>query len=168
MRNRDRFLCGVCGEPTTTRAAGSVAGVRLDEATCRERFEGARSGQLATVGLNAWPHIVPVTFAVLGDAVAIGIDQKPKTTSTNLRRLRNIAENDRVALLCDRYSDDWGQLWWVRADGHAALLAEGPDRDRAVDALVTRYSQYASDPPRGPVIWVSVARWSGWSYAPAR
>jgi PPOX class probable F420-dependent enzyme len=107
---------------------------------------------------------VPVTFAMFDDVVVIGIDQKPKTT-LNLRRLRNIAENDRVSLLHDQYSDEWSRLWWVRADGRAEVLAEGPDRSRAVRELASRYDQYVDDPPRGPVIRVRVDRWSGWAYS---
>ncbi|GAB3159560.1 TIGR03668 family PPOX class F420-dependent oxidoreductase [Myceligenerans halotolerans] len=138
--------------------------MRLDEGTCRTRFAAARSATLATVGSDLWPHVVPVTFVAVEDVVFIGIDQKPKTT-TNLRRLRNIADNDRVSLLCDEYSDEWTRLWWVRADGHADVVATGPDHQSAVRHLQARYSQYVDDPPRGPVIRVNVSRWSGWSFS---
>ena len=63
--------------------------------------------RLATAGADGRPHLVPCTFAVDGSGrVVIGIDNKPKS-SGNLRRLRNIAENPRVSLLADHYSDDW-------------------------------------------------------------
>ena len=49
------------------------------------------------------------------------VDAKPKTT-TRLRRLSNIRGNHRVAVLADHYDEDWSALWWVRADGDAAIL----------------------------------------------
>jgi PPOX class probable F420-dependent enzyme len=135
--------------------------VRLDEGTCRARVAAARVGRLATVGADLRPHVVPVTYAVHGDEVFVGIDQKPKTT-TALKRLRNIAENERVAILVDEYDEDWTHLWWIRVDGVARVLADAPE---AVELLVAKYPQYEADPPRGPVIVVQVDGWSGWSYA---
>lgn len=138
--------------------------MKLDEAACRRRLSESRSAYLATVGVDLQPHVVPVTYAVDGDEIVIGIDQKPKTT-TNLKRLRNIVENPRVTVLCDEYDDDWTKLWWVRADGHATVVTEGDRWESAIDLLRARYPQYETDPPRGPVIVTRVDRWSGWSYA---
>lgn len=116
---------------------------------------------MATVGADLRPHVVPVTYAVHGDEVFIGIDQKPKTT-TDLKRLRNIAENERVAVLVDEYDEDWAHLWWVRVDGVARVLTA---EAAAVQLLVAKYPQYAEDPPRGPVIAIHADGWTGWSYA---
>ena len=55
------------------------------------------------------------------DHIYSAVDAKPKST-TDLRRLRNIRANPRVAVLADHYEDDWDGLWWVRADGQAAIL----------------------------------------------
>ena len=52
----------------------------------------------------------------------ITIDQKPKTTFTALKRLRNIAENPAVALVVDRYDEDWSLLGWVMLHGRAEIL----------------------------------------------
>jgi PPOX class probable F420-dependent enzyme len=136
--------------------------MRLDADTCRTRLAAAPVARLATTGADGRPHLVPVTYAVRGEQVIIGIDQKPKS-SYDLRRLRNIADNPRVAVLCDHYEDDWTRLWWVRADGTAAVLTAGAERDDAVAALVRKYPQYQADPPAGPVIMITVDRWSGWT-----
>lgn len=138
--------------------------MRLPTATCRDRLAAARSAHLATTGADLLPHVVPVTFALVDGEIAIAIDQKPKSTY-DLRRLRNIAENPHVALLCDEYDEDWTRLWWVRVDGTAEVLRGGPRRAEALEALVARYPQYAADPPRGPVIEITPQRWSGWAYA---
>ncbi len=72
---------------------------------------------------------MPFTFA-LGrpardrgprDRIYSAVDAKPKS-STDLRRLRNIRANPRVAVLADHYENDWARLWWVRADGRATIL----------------------------------------------
>jgi len=90
------------------------------------------------------------------------VDAKPKTT-TNLRRLRNIAADPRVAVLADHYEQDWAGLWWVRADGVASLLDRPADMAGPLQLLAARYPQYRASPPAGPVISIRVARWSGWA-----
>lgn len=155
--------------------------MRLDPDACRERLAAARSAVLATTGADRQPHLVPMTFALVpaarpprgaaaraAEEIVSVVDHKPKTT-TALRRLRNITENPRVAVLADRYDDDWSRLWWVRADGVASVVVPGGHGqqvwERAVEALTARYPQYRAQPPQGPVIRVVVERWSGWAYA---
>lgn len=132
---------------------------------CRERFGAARHAYLATADAQAFPHLVPVTFALLGpDEIAVVIDHKPKRQPDprRLRRLRNISANPHVAFLADHYEDDWQRLWWVRADATARIVATGSAHDRAVERLAARYAQYRSMRPTGPVILAAVGRWSGW------
>jgi PPOX class probable F420-dependent enzyme len=125
----------------------------------RARFASARVARLATADADGVPHIVPLVFALEGDTLFSAVDAKPKRT-VDLRRLRNVAANPRVALLADHYADeDWGALWWVRADGTGRVLDAAPG---AVALLRERYAQYRDAPPQGPVLAVEVARWSGW------
>ena len=162
--------------------------MRLDAASARQRFAGARVARLATASPDGRPHIVPFTFA-LGlvqaspvqpspvqagpvqaspvqagprDCIYSAVDAKPKA-STDLRRLRNIRANPRVAVLADHYEDDWGRLWWVRADGEAAILDDPAAMAPALALLAARYPQYRDQPPGGPVISIRVTRWSGWA-----
>lgn len=138
--------------------------MRLDSRQARDRFSRARVARLATVGETGAPHIVPVTFALRDDQVAIGIDHKPKST-TRLKRLRNIAAHPRVSLLADEYSETWEDLWWVRADGEASILhGDEPGRSHWWARLAERYPQYRDRSPDGPVIVVDVTHWSGWAY----
>jgi len=139
--------------------------VRLSAADARDRFIRSAVARLATVGSDGQPHAVPCTFAVDGtDLVVIGIDSKPKS-STHLRRLANIAQNPRVSLLADHYSDDWEQLWWARADGIAAIERSGPEHAAHWQQLRRKYPQYAGQALSGAVIAVRVESWTGWSYA---
>lgn len=132
-----------------------------DEA--RDRFAAARVARLATVGADGAPHLVPITFAVVGDTIVHAVDHKPKRTRA-LRRLDNIAANPAVSLLADRYDEDWRALWWVRADGTARIVDVGSAAGgAAVAALTERYAPYRDTPPAGPVVIVAVQRWRGWS-----
>ncbi len=136
--------------------------MNLDPAEARRRFAAAPVARLATVGPAGQPHLVPVTFAVDGDRVYTAVDAKPKTT-TDLRRLRNIAVDPRVAVLADHYEADWAALWWARADGTAVLLDRPADMAGPLRLLATRYPQYRASPPAGPVIRIQVTRWTGWA-----
>jgi PPOX class probable F420-dependent enzyme len=135
----------------------------LDAVQARERFAGARVARLATVGANAWPHIVPIVFALDEDVLYTAVDGKPKA-STALRRLDNIAANPEVAVLVDHYADDWTQLWWARADGIARVV-RGEAAQPGIRVLTERYEQYREQPPVGPWIEIRVDRWSGWQAA---
>jgi PPOX class probable F420-dependent enzyme len=118
--------------------------------------------RLATAGSDGLPHLVPVTFAVDGERIYTAVDQKPKTTP-NLRRLRNIRENPRVALLADHYDEDWVTLWWVRVDGQASIVTDSEALQHPLDMLAERYEQYRRDRPAGPVIVIDAERWTGWA-----
>lgn len=137
--------------------------MRLDEAEARRRLAAAPVGRLATADAGGVPHVVPAVFALgADDRIYIAVDAKPKR-STDLKRLRNIDANPRVAFLVDHYSDDWARLWWVRADGTARVLTDPDGMRRPIDLLVERYAPYREARPRGPVIEIAIDRLSGWS-----
>jgi PPOX class probable F420-dependent enzyme len=136
--------------------------VRLPEREARARFAAEPVARLGTADAQGRPHVVVVTFAVQGDTIYTAVDQKPKS-GTNLKRLRNVAENPRVTVLADHYSDDWDKLWWVRADGRAAILAQPWQMAEPLRLLADRYRQYREARPPGPVLAVTVERWSGWA-----
>ena len=134
----------------------------MNSEEARRRLGAARVARLATVSADGRPHLVPITFAADGDLVYTAVDAKPKTT-TRLRRLSNIRGNQRVAVLADHYDEDWSALWWVRADGEAAILDDPAAMAGPVRLLAGRYSQYRDHPPPGPVIAIRVDHWTGWS-----
>jgi PPOX class probable F420-dependent enzyme len=133
-----------------------------ENALARARFAAAPVARLATVRADGRPHVVPVCFAVDGDTVVSVVDAKPKR-SANLLRLDNVRAHGQASVLVDHYVDDWSRLWWVRADGDAAVLETGPGHARAVDRLVEKYEQYRVTRPRGSVIVVTVSNWASWS-----
>lgn len=133
----------------------------------RASFGRSPVARLATSTPDGEPHLVPVVFATDPgppdghDVVYTAVDAKPKTTQ-RLRRLANIQANPRVSLLVDHYGDDWTQLWWVRADGVAEIHSEGAPMEAGYALLRAKYPQYQSVSLNGPVIAVTVRRWSSW------
>lgn len=104
----------------------------------------ARVARLATADADGRPHAVPICFALHDDAVVTPIDEKPKANEPHaLRRVRDVTQNPRVALLADHYHDDWDRLGWLKIHGTATV--HQPDHDdhhSAVTALQTKYPQY--------------------------
>lgn len=136
----------------------------MDHATARRRLAECMVARLATVGADGSPHIVPICFALDGDVIFFAVDHKPKRTA-DLKRLRNITSEPRVAVLADHYEDDWDRLWWVRADGRAHVLGAGAEDERAgaLALLAARYRHYREKPPPGPVVAIAIDRLTGWS-----
>jgi PPOX class probable F420-dependent enzyme len=123
-----------------------------------------RIAHLATADRHGAPHVVPVCFAIAGDALYITIDQKPKRRAvTALKRLRNIAENPAVAVIVDRYEEDWARLGWVMLRGRADVLREGQEHRDAQALLRSRYPQLAAmHIATYPVIAVRIERATSW------
>jgi PPOX class probable F420-dependent enzyme len=121
----------------------------------------ARVARLATLDPDGRPHLVPIVFALAGDTLYSAVDAKPKR-SRMLRRIENARVRPDVAVLLDRYDEDWGRLWWVRLRGKARVLDGGDEAVRALELLVDKYEQYRNDPPGYPVLAVDVAEWRGW------
>jgi PPOX class probable F420-dependent enzyme len=126
--------------------------------SARDRFAAGPVARLATASAGGEPHVVPIVFAVDGDAIYSAVDGKPKR-SRSLRRLANIEGNPRVSVLVDSYADDWSQLWWVRADGICSVHESSA---AAVSALRAKYPQYREVPLDGPFLHIAVTRWSDW------
>ncbi len=155
-------------------------------------------GHLSTASKSGAPHVIPVCFALDPQAeespIYIVLDQKPKRAAlTRLRRVRNILENPRVALVVDHYDADWTHLWYILLTGRAELLelddpvenendeAENlsvhpapverrnaiDERRHAIQLLRQKYPQYREmDIDYNPVIKITPQRVVAWSYTP--
>ena len=112
---------------------------------------------LATVD-GTRPHLVPVVFCVVDDAIYIPIDGKPKS-GNRLRRLENIERNPAVSLLVDIYADDWSKLRWLRVDGEAQPV---PTSEPVAAALRAKYPQYEATPLGTSAIRITVRHVRSW------
>ena len=130
----------------------------------RRFLDTSRVAHLATADARGVPHVVPVCFAIAEGTLYITIDEKPKRrTGAPLKRLRNITENPAVAVIADRYAEDWGRLGWIMLRGRAEILADGTEHARAQAQLRARYGQLnAMHIEPLPVIAVRLERVSSW------
>lgn len=135
----------------------------------RDFIESHRVARLATADINGAPHVVPIVYALVEDALYFVVDEKPKKTRRGLKRLRNIAANPCVAVVIDDYDDDWDRLAYLLIQGTAAEVVE-PDRyARILDVLSVRYPQYRSMSltlDRNPMIRIAPARRHLWRANP--
>jgi PPOX class probable F420-dependent enzyme len=134
--------------------------------TRREKlfFQSARIAHLASADAQGRPHVIPICFAFDGKKIYSPIDQKPKKTSPlNLKRVRNILANPHVAVVVDRYDENWKKLAYVLIAGRAQLLRRGARHDKAVRLLRKKYPQYRKMAlNERPVIRVSIRSWTTW------
>ncbi len=130
----------------------------------------ARVAHLATAGADGRPHVIPICFVWVPPVLYSAIDGKPKRRAT-LRRLRNIVDTGRAAVLVDTWTEDWSKLAYVLVEGPAAILTDGTERDEALVLLTAKYPQYDDLPLiDNVVIRITAERrvvWSG-AAAPSR
>lgn len=134
----------------------------------QEFLRDARTGHLATVGADGRPHVVPVCYVLFGEQIVTPIDEKPKSGKT-LTRLRNIAANPQVAMVVDRYDEDWTRLAWVQVRGAARLLQPGaPAHAGSAEALRVKYPQYRTmHLDEMPFIAIAVTTCRTWRWSEA-
>lgn len=107
----------------------------------RHFLEHQRVAHFATADDLGQPHVVPVCYAVLDNAVYFSIDEKPKRQPRRpLKRVQNILANPKVSIVVDRYDEDWQRLAWVMLRGRAELLQDGEEHKQAQVVLKTRYA----------------------------
>ncbi len=129
----------------------------------RRFLDAHRVARLATADADGRPHVVPVCYALADDSLYFTIDEKPKRGGARLKRLSNIRQNPQVALIVDRYDEDWSRLGWVMVQGRADILEAGDEHDRAQSRLRARYRLL-----RGmriehlPVVAIRIERTIGW------
>ncbi len=137
-------------------------------AQAHELLATARVAHLATSDQYARPHVVPIVFVWREPVLYTPLDRKPKRDEDwhALRRVRNIETNGRVAIVVDRYDEDWSQLAWVLLEGVATILESGNERDAAAAQLREKYAQYETLSLDGrPIVRVEIERGTEWSGA---
>ncbi len=113
--------------------------------TRREKLfvQSARIARLATADEKGRPHVIPICFALDGKQLFSPIDEKPKKAAPlRLKRIRNIRANPHVAVVIDRYEENWQRLAYVLITGRAKILMRGARHKRAVRLLRKKYPQY--------------------------
>lgn len=140
---------------------------RLSEERARDFLRLARVAHLATAGASGAPHNIPLCFWFDGVThFYFVIDEKPKRlTGTGLKRMRNIGENPRVALIIDHYEEEWSYLAYVLVHGEANLVEDPNEYILALRNLRDKYPQYramALNPERNPIVRIDARRVHLW------
>ena len=136
----------------------------------RALLDAARTATLATLDPAGRPRLVPVCYVVdaTADVLWSPLDEKPKTTDDvrALARVRDIQTRPEVALLVQRWAEDWGELAWLRLGGRGTLAEPDEVPAGVVDALRARYPQYAGhDLEHRPMLRFAIEHARRWSAA---
>jgi PPOX class probable F420-dependent enzyme len=129
----------------------------------KEVIASERRAVLTTADGEGRPHAVPVVFAIHDDHVLTPIDRKPKTTRS-LGRRKNIEQNPHVALLIDRWSEEWTGLAWVMIRGTASVQPASESTEE-IETIIARYRQYRDTIEGSEIIRIVPWRISWWSWS---
>jgi len=91
--------------------------------------------RLATASKDARPHVVPVIYALDGENVVIAIDYGTK-------KLGNLRQNRRVALVVDEYRPNRGLM----VEGECDILERGKEYLRLLRVLFDKFDFYRKNP----------------------
>jgi PPOX class probable F420-dependent enzyme len=127
-------------------------------------LEESRVARLGLIDDDGAPRVLPVTYALVGDAVVSAVDDKPKRVpGAELARVRWLRARPQAALTVDRYDDDWSRLAWVQVLGTVSVRDVDAESLRA---LAAKYAPYRERAPGGPLLVLRVERCVWWRAAP--
>lgn len=91
--------------------------------------------RLATASKDARPHVVPVIYALDGEYVVVAVDYKTK-------KLKNLRENPRVALVVDEYRPNHALV----LEGDCEIYERGKEYLRLLQILFDKFVYYRNNP----------------------
>jgi coenzyme F420-0:L-glutamate ligase/coenzyme F420-1:gamma-L-glutamate ligase len=113
----------------------------------RDFLARMRVARLATADAAGQPHVIPVVFAADDQRLYTPVDNKPKRVEPRqLRRVRNLLVNPKVAVVVDHYDENWTHLAWVLVMGQAEILERGDVYTAGIRLLQDKYCQYEMMP----------------------
>ena len=127
-------------------------------------------GHLATADKDGAPHVVPLCYARIGEYVYFVCDEKPKRRGPlGLKRLANLRENPRAALVVDDYDRDWTKLAYLLVQVDGEIVTDTEEYGAALATLRARYEQYERMPLRQdthPIVRLTPTNAHLWIAAP--
>jgi len=91
--------------------------------------------RLATASKDARPHVVPVIYTLDEEDIVIAVDY-------NTKKLKNLRENRKVALVVDTYEPNRGLM----IEGDCEIIERGKEYLRLLRILFDRFEFYRQDP----------------------
>jgi PPOX class probable F420-dependent enzyme len=136
----------------------------------REFLDRHARGHLATANRNGEPHVVPVCYACVHGDIYFVCDEKPKRAGPkHLKRLTNLRENPRAALVVDDYDEDWSKLAYLLVHLVAEIVTDPQEYAAALIALRRRYAPYIRmelQADTNPIVRLRPTSAHFWSAAP--
>ena len=129
---------------------GSVAFTKIEERFLRSN----EIGRLATISSNGTPHVVPVSYLFTDNAFLIAVDY-------DTRKLRNLKQNHRTALVIDRLRPNRGIL----VQGSAKLIEKDAEFREAYSQFYKAFGWVRADPWKegeAPFIKITPATKASW------
>lgn len=135
-----------------------------------ELLTRTRVGRLATADALGQPHVIPIVFATDGRKLYTPVDEKPKRVApSQLKRVRNLLENPKVAFVVDHYDEDWTRLAWVLVKGTGKMVEKGEEHATGIRLLEGKYPQYQRMPLKDrPLIVITPSHVTSWKAVQAR
>ena len=141
----------------------------MDPEQARRLFRDVPVAHVGTVDLDGWPHVVPLWFVWLEDAVYL-------TSRRGSKIHRNLERNPRTIVQVDR-GRAWTELSGRVVRGRAETLSvEDPTAKRAMSAWFekyrgeltgTQFGVYAEQVPEPLLLRVVPERLHGWAHSAA-
>jgi len=110
--------------------------------------------RLATASKDARPHVVPVIYAIDGENLIVAVDYGTK-------KLKNLRENKRVALIVDDYHPNHA----VMVEGDCEIFERGKEYLRLLRLLFDRFETYRNNPwgeGESPILKISPNKAVSW------
>jgi nitroimidazol reductase NimA-like FMN-containing flavoprotein (pyridoxamine 5'-phosphate oxidase superfamily) len=111
--------------------------------------------RLATASRKGWPQVTPVTYALDGERPVIATDYGTK-------KLKNIVENPKVALIIDEFRPNKGLM----IQGKCEIFEKGKEYLRLLKILFDRFEYYRANPWKegeSPILRIIPVRVTSWS-----
>jgi PPOX class probable F420-dependent enzyme len=141
----------------------------MDRDQARRLFRDVPIAHLGTIGPDGWPHVVPLWFVWLDDAVYLSSRRGSRTH-------RNVERNPRTIVQIDR-GRAWTELSGILVRGPAETLSvEDPSAKRAMSAWFekyrgeltgTQFGVYVDQVPEPLLVRVEAERLGGWAHSAA-
>ena len=138
--------------------------MKLSSDEARVRLAANVHGVLATLHPKRGPDPQPVVYAVSDDGyLGVPIDKVKPKASSRLQREDNLEADPRGSLLIEHWdTNDWSQLWWVRADLEHVQDPPALLTGDLAERLARTVPQYA-DQPFHRVLVCRIVAVTGWS-----
>ena len=110
--------------------------------------------RLATASKDATPHVVPLIYALDGEDIVL-------VTDYGTRKLSNLKENKRVALVVDDYRPNKA----VMIQGECEIIESGKEYLRLLQILFDRFERYRTNPwgeGESPILKIRPVRAFSW------